>query len=188
LFACCFYSGASKEDITAANNGMAQLFLTYIPQFEDVYTTFLTNQDKSRRMLEHMCVRSKDLVKEMDKITDRNGSQRGRQFFDSLMTCPMQRLPRYQLLLKEYQKNSNLMFSDFKDVGEALHLIATVTLVVNEKKRDHDELHMREMLERNSSMEVLDHHRYEKEKAVSCFEKHTNYKLQTTTSFSVLSR
>ncbi len=33
-------------------------------------------------------------------------------------------------------------------------MIVDVTLVVNERKRDHDELHMREMLERNSSMEV----------------------------------
>ncbi len=64
--------------------------------------------------METMCQRNKQLVAEMDKITDRNGSQRGRQFFDSLMTSPMQRLPRYQLLLKEYQKNSNLLYNDSK--------------------------------------------------------------------------
>lgn len=33
--------------------------------------------------------------------------------------------------------------------------------MVNEKKRDHDELHMREMLERNSSMESLETHTFE---------------------------
>ena len=89
------------------------MFLTFVPQFESVYVTFLTNQDKSRRMMEAMCARNAGLVKEMDKITDRNGSQRGRQFFDSLMTGPMQRLPRYQLLLKEYQKCSNLIYNNF---------------------------------------------------------------------------
>lgn len=146
---------------TAAYNGVAQLFLTFVPQFESVYVTFLTNQDKSRRMMEAMCARNAGLVKEMDKITDRNGSQRGRQFFDSLMTGPMQRLPRYQLLLKEYQKCSNLMYSDFKDVAEAIQLIVNVTLFVNEKKRDHDELRMRDMLEQNSSTEALEYHIFE---------------------------
>jgi hypothetical protein len=73
----------------------------------------------------------------------------------------MQRLPRYQLLLREYQKNSNLMYGDMREVGEALRAITSVTLGVNESKRDHDELHMREMLERNSTMEVLDTHNFE---------------------------
>lgn len=153
--------GAGNKEATAVTTNMAQLFLHFVPQFEDAYTKFLTNQDKSRRMMELMCNRNKDLVREMDKITDRNGSQRGRQFFDSLMTAPMQRLPRYQLLLKEYQKGTNQLYHDVREVGDALAAIAQVTLVVNENKRDHDELHMREMLERNSSMEVLETHTFE---------------------------
>ena len=151
----------SFSSATAVNTGMAQLFLQFVPQFEEPYTKFLTNQEKSRRMVEGYCFKNKELVREMDKIVDKNGSQRGRQFFDSLMTTPMQRLPRYQLLLKEYQKVTNMMYHDMVDVSKAIHLIAQVTLVVNENKRDHDELRMREMLERNSSMEVLECHQFE---------------------------
>ena len=153
--------GVGNKEATAVNTQVAQLFLSFAPQFEDVYTKFLTNQDKSRRTMELACARSKDLVQAMDRITDRNGSQRGRQFFDSLMTGPMQRLPRYQLLLREYQKHTNLMYADTREIAEALQAIAHVTLVVNENKRDHDELHMREMLELNSSMEVLETHTFE---------------------------
>jgi hypothetical protein len=153
--------GVGNKEATAVNTQVAHLFLSFAPQFEDVYTKFLTNQDKSRRTVEVACARSKDLVQAMDKITDRNGSQRGRQFFDSLMTGPMQRLPRYQLLLREYQKNTNPMYGDVREIGDALQSIAHVTLVVNENKRDHDELHMREMLEINSSMEVLETHTFE---------------------------
>jgi hypothetical protein len=153
--------GAGNKEANAVNTQMASLFITFAPQFEDVYTKFLTNQDKSRRMMEVACGRTKELVVAMDKISDRNGSQRGRQFFDSLMTGPMQRLPRYQLLLREYQKHTNLMYGDVHQVAEALQAVAHVTLVVNENKRDHDELHMREMLERNSSMESLETHTFE---------------------------
>ncbi len=153
--------GVGNKEATAVNTQMAHLFLSFAPQFEDVYTKFLTNQDKSRRTVEVACARSKELVQAMDRITDRNGSQRGRQFFDSLMTGPMQRLPRYQLLLREYQKNTNLMYGDVREIADALQIIAHVTLVVNENKRDHDELHMREMLELNSSMEVLETHTFE---------------------------
>ncbi len=153
--------GAGNKEATAVNTQMASLLITFAPQFEDVYTKFLTNQDKSRRMMEAACGRSKELVAAMDRITDRNGSQRGRQFFDSLMTGPMQRLPRYQLLLREYQKHTNLMYPDVREVAEALAAVAEVTLVVNENKRDQDELHMREMLERNSSMETLETHTFE---------------------------
>ncbi len=153
--------GVGNKEATAVNTQVAQAFLSFAPQFEDVYTNFLTNQDKSRRTMEAACARNKELVQAMDKITDRNGSQRGRQFFDSLMAGPMQRLPRYQLLLREYQKHTNLMYADVHLIGEALQAIAHVTLVVNENKRDHDELRMREMLELNSSMEVLETHTFE---------------------------
>jgi cell division protein FtsI/penicillin-binding protein 2 len=52
-------------------------FVQTVSFVQDVYTKFLTNQDKSRRMMEAACARSKELVAAMDKITDRNGSQRG---------------------------------------------------------------------------------------------------------------
>ena len=153
--------GVSKDGVDAVSTLVASLFVAFAPQFEDVYTLFLTHQDRSRRMMEAACGKDKELVKEMDKIVDANGSQRGRQFFDSLMTGPMQRLPRYQLLLREYQKHTNFMYPDVKDINAALQAVANVTLIVNENKRDHDELHMREMLEQNSSMEVLETHTFE---------------------------
>lgn len=64
----------------------------------------------------------------------------GVQPFESYLIMPVQRIPRYEMLLKDLHKHTGLDHPDYGKLGSAYQQIKEVALYVNEQKRDFENL------------------------------------------------
>eukprot|EP00011_Vannellida_sp_DIVA3-517-6-12_P004434 CAMPEP_0114607680 /NCGR_PEP_ID=MMETSP0168-20121206/2190_1 /TAXON_ID=95228 ORGANISM="Vannella sp., Strain DIVA3 517/6/12" /NCGR_SAMPLE_ID=MMETSP0168 /ASSEMBLY_ACC=CAM_ASM_000044 /LENGTH=865 /DNA_ID=CAMNT_0001818559 /DNA_START=41 /DNA_END=2635 /DNA_ORIENTATION=+ len=62
------------------------------------------------------------------------------QPFESYLIMPVQRIPRYEMLLKDLHKNTGVDHPDYEKLGSAYQQIKEVALYVNEQKRDFENL------------------------------------------------
>jgi len=77
----------------------------------------------------------------------------------ALLIMPIQRLPRYELLLSELVKNTSENHSDFASLSEALKYIREVNLYINQRqKKDDERLQVMELIAKQN-------HKIEKKKA-----------------------
>lgn len=53
---------------------------------------------------------------------------------------PVQRIPRYEMLLKDLHKHTGLDHPDYAKLGSAYQQLKEVALYVNEQKRDFENL------------------------------------------------
>eukprot|EP01083_Nonionella_stella_P145604 456575_1 len=81
----------------------------------------------------------------------------------SFLILPIQRVPRYILLLTDLRKNTEETSDDYKDITEAVEMIRGITVSINEKKREIENLstclHIQEELN-GLSQPIIDDHRY----------------------------
>eukprot|EP00727_Mastigamoeba_balamuthi_P011313 m51a1_g6804 putative pleckstrin domain-containing protein (993) ;mRNA; r:243990-249659 len=113
---------------------LGDIFLLLAPHFK-VYTTYCANYTKA-----------------LVRLTDRSNKASFAAFLKRAaemsqypnlpcyLILPVQRLPRYQLLLDNLRKHTPEDHPDFTDINDALSIITEVNVSINESIRDRQEL------------------------------------------------
>ncbi|KAM9973831.1 hypothetical protein ACTFIW_010964 [Dictyostelium discoideum] len=111
---------------------LSDMFLS-ISSFLKVYSSYVENYDNSIAAI-------KDLKKNSDKFNSmmnevNNRSETGGSEIDSFLILPIQRVPRYFLLLTELVKNTWTDHPDYQPLKEAVEKIKSIATFLNERKR-----------------------------------------------------
>uniref|UniRef100_A0A915DIW7 DH domain-containing protein n=1 Tax=Ditylenchus dipsaci TaxID=166011 RepID=A0A915DIW7_9BILA len=104
--------------------------------FLKMYSEYTNNYKRATQMFEE-CMRKKKHFEEMVRKIEQNPECENLSLVSHLI-CPVQRVMRYQLLLKEYQKNLRESDSDFADTDSALSLVLEAASHANEMMRKLD--------------------------------------------------
>lgn len=105
-------------------------------EFLRCYTQYVNNYDTAMKILEDL--EKKPLFLQLlQKCTD-NTELKGLALY-SYLIMPIQRPPRYELLLADLLKNTVPTHPDFTNIKDAQQLICDINLQVDEKKRVNDE-------------------------------------------------
>jgi hypothetical protein len=100
------------------------------------YTQYVNNYDNAIKLLETLEKRPA-FVQLLQKCT--NSEEVKGQSLYSYLIMPIQRPPRYELLLSDLLKNTSERHPDYNNIKNALQLIVDINNQVDEKKRQADE-------------------------------------------------
>ncbi|EGG21050.1 pleckstrin domain-containing protein [Cavenderia fasciculata] len=114
------------------NKKLGDIFLKLAP-FLKMYTEYCSNYDKAVTKLKQKADLSKDLALFLKKI---NSESAFGLDLTSLLIMPVQRIPRYKMLLQSLIQLTPKEFSDYKVIEEALHIVSGVADHVNEGIRE----------------------------------------------------
>lgn len=115
-------------------DGIGAVFLLISPYLK-VYSTFITNFNNSLQTLANLTVSN---VKFAEFIANKSKSPECKlQTIQSFLLMPIQRIPRYKMLLDDYMRNTKDSHADYLNVVKAHHIIAEVATHVNEKIREN---------------------------------------------------
>ena len=143
---------------------VAQLFCDLAVKIGAVYSPLLNNFSKASIMLKKIMENNVKVAEVVNKCSGRGLT--GLTYLQELMITPIQRLPRYEMLLMELVKCSHQLWPDAVALQAALTDIRQVCLRVNESKREADAKFDRSFLEQHASMQVLGEHRFKEKKVV----------------------
>ncbi|EGC39822.1 hypothetical protein DICPUDRAFT_26275, partial [Dictyostelium purpureum] len=115
---------------------LGEIFIRLSPYFK-LYTEYCSNYDKAIARLKQKTEESKDLSMFLKKKNSENGT--GLDLI-SLLIMPVQRIPRYKLLLQSLIQYTPLESPDYKDVDKALESISEVANIVNESIREKQKM------------------------------------------------
>lgn len=99
-----------------------------------MYEPFVNNYDNSLVHVKN--IRSK--VPQFDELCNSNQQLTSNLTLQSLLIQPVQRLPRYKMLLEQLLKNTDKDHMDYTALERALGKIGETVLFINEKKREHE--------------------------------------------------
>jgi len=119
--------------------GFTQLgksFFNDLSGFLKIYAMYINNYNQSIQTLKRLNVKSPAFAKFVLELED---SGRWGSTLDSLLIGPIQRLPRYVLLLSELLKNSVEEYRDYAYLKKALVNIKEIADTLNERKRDAED-------------------------------------------------
>jgi len=116
----------------AENGPFTHVFVKYVSSFR-IYTEFVNNYNNSLDNLSR-CQKKKKAFQQFLADANRHSDCRGRDLPTFLIT-PIQRLPRYILLLQELQKLTPSKHKDYKNIGRALSDIKQMTDYINREKQ-----------------------------------------------------
>ncbi|KAH3763183.1 FYVE, RhoGEF and PH domain containing protein [Pelomyxa schiedti] len=105
--------------------------------FLKIYTLYCGNYTKASTILSVLSTKSDPLDTFLK--TAASYSDELDKSLPSLLVAPIQRLPRYQLMLREVLKFTEESHVDYKNISEALEKIADINSLVNESIRDMEE-------------------------------------------------
>ncbi|KAJ5077716.1 faciogenital dysplasia protein [Anaeramoeba ignava] len=113
---------------------IGKAFLQFIP-FLKIYRNYIENYDNTTKTLEKFAKTPKFSSWAQEKKMEHNLLD-----LPSFLIMPVQRLPRYQLLLKELVSNTDQSHCDYTDLVKAQEEITKVNNFVNESihKREND--------------------------------------------------
>jgi predicted alpha/beta hydrolase len=117
------------ENLKADDGKTVGKKLAHLAPFLRMYTQFVTDYDRS---LEEFEAASKH--KKFKTFLQRKQTELGSGLMNFLIT-PVQRIPRYELLLKEIKKYCPPDHAEYKDLNECLELIKDIGMFINERKR-----------------------------------------------------
>eukprot|EP01119_Soliformovum_irregulare_P022894 TRINITY_DN7905_c0_g1_i2.p1 TRINITY_DN7905_c0_g1~~TRINITY_DN7905_c0_g1_i2.p1 ORF type:complete len:331 (+),score=78.20 TRINITY_DN7905_c0_g1_i2:133-1125(+) len=123
---------------------IADVFLDMAP-FLKCYTAFLNQFDESQQMYTQCIKDSKFKRFVNEKPSDAR--------LDSLLIMPVQRIPRYVLLLKELLKHTEPTHRDFKDLKAAVEALESIGSHLNHSKKLMDNLNRVMEIERMLGIE-----------------------------------
>ncbi|KAJ3445160.1 faciogenital dysplasia protein [Anaeramoeba flamelloides] len=135
-----------KFEAYTPNTQIGPIFLTF-SQFLKVYTTFVNRFEQSMDLYNQLSSKNKKFGKFLDKTREaeikRKEEEQTQQLtsnsflsLPSILIMPVQRLPRYVMLLQELLKYSTpFRHKDYQDLQKSLKSIKGVTDQVNETKR-----------------------------------------------------
>jgi serine/threonine protein kinase len=110
---------------------IGDLFLKYSTGF-NLYTEYINNFDKSDVALKKMLKKSKDLQKVEQELQNYPGVNR--LDFSSFLIMPVQRLPRYLLLLDDLIKRTEMTHPDYNNILSAIRRVREISDHVNLQK------------------------------------------------------
>jgi len=112
------------------------LFLDHAPAFR-VYVKYLTNYNQSLAAYRICAAREpfQKFIKEQFQLPSVKQST-----LESYLIMPVQRMPRYILLLEELRKNTEEQHPDLQHIRDALVEIKKITTEINKKTKGMDEV------------------------------------------------
>jgi hypothetical protein len=114
---------------------LGEVFI-YMADWLKIYTDYINNYDKSQSTLLRCKEDSPRFAQFLvDRTLDPVCALRGLETF---LVTPVQRPPRYSLLLRELIKNTDESHPDWADLNKASVRIEEITMYLNEKRRDFD--------------------------------------------------
>ncbi|KAJ3306219.1 hypothetical protein HDV03_000139 [Kappamyces sp. JEL0829] len=114
---------------------VGDIFLSLAP-FLRVYTLFLTNFNGAIKLVTLLTARNPRFAAFLQEVNAMPGARGGLNLQTFLLT-PVQRIPRYELLLKELIKHTPTDHPDYENLLNGLEMIAGVAMFNNETMRDH---------------------------------------------------
>ncbi|KAL6062833.1 putative Cell division control protein CDC24 [Balamuthia mandrillaris] len=108
---------------------LADIFLAQVDSFK-VYTSYVNNYDLSIKTLVE-CQKRKKVIRFLEGV-HREHAVLG---LSNYLIMPIQRLPRYVLLLQELLKKTTKQHRDYKNLKKAVKEMKQVTAYINEQKR-----------------------------------------------------
>lgn len=114
---------------------IGEAFLQLAPYLK-LYSTYANNFEKAIDLLQEWTHKTSAFVKFL-RDTERKEQCRSLTLH-SLLITPIQRVPRYKLLLKQLLDHTPKNHQDYEKLKDALHNISEVTQGINEYIREHE--------------------------------------------------
>jgi len=126
------------QDMTVEQADLPAVILKYADYFK-MYTTYLNGYEKTLSTLNALRAHKKfqDFLVECRKRLVKTGN--GLDLM-SYMIMPVQRVPRYVLLLRELRKHTPSSLPGFNTINEALMKTKTIAAHINESKRQMENM------------------------------------------------
>ena len=105
--------------------------------FFKTYTTYVNNYDTAFEQYE-LLLKKKPKFRDFLNEQVYTNSATERYKFDSYLILPVQRIPRYKMLIADILKNTPEDHVEFKDLTDSLKIITEVASFVNEGKRQNE--------------------------------------------------
>eukprot|EP01084_Bolivina_argentea_P139540 245470_1 len=134
---------------------LSDLFETFTPYFR-MYQGYVNNHEKSVALMRKLNEKEKwvEYAQTVRPLCQR---------FDlaSLLILPIQRIPRYKLLLSEILKNTPEKHPDCNDLKESLEKVQETSLQINSRMKEFDRRETVKKIERkfNQNVKILEPHR-----------------------------
>eukprot|EP00808_Paulinella_micropora_P015437 g60253.t1 len=113
---------------------LSPLFIDFSPYFK-TYTFFVNRHDDAVSVLTDILQSKASQYSRFQKL-ERSATQHPYSKglgLASLLITPVQRVPRYRLLLTEFQKATEESHADYMGISQALDLVSTVALHINQE-------------------------------------------------------
>ena len=107
--------------------------LAQLIPFLKMYSTYINAFDTTNGLIEKLKKKNNDF--RLLLPTCKHGIHEGDLGLSSLLLTPIQRIPRYVLLLKDLQKNTDPGHPDFDNLQKACDAIQAIASEINERKR-----------------------------------------------------
>jgi hypothetical protein len=134
----------------SATQLVADLVIEVVPSLKYTYTQYVNNYDQALKTL-NWCIQKEDafnhFLSERDMVStagrgnaQHKGPQSAGLSLPAYLIMPVQRLPKYELLLSELLRHTAEEHPDRANIELALQQIRETTLFVNENKRNAENL------------------------------------------------
>lgn len=123
----------SRMNSWSSQQKIGDVFLS-MADFLKCYTTYVNNYDEAHLLLRNLVKENPKFAKFIEEVRSHPHSK-GLNLF-SLLIMPIQRPPRYVLLLKELQKFTPQDHPDYVPLAQALKKIESVSSYLNTRKRE----------------------------------------------------
>lgn len=101
-----------------------------------VYTEYINNYDKSFELYQQWVISNKkSFASQLNKIYKKNQIELGGKQLESYLILPVQRIPRYRLLLESILKNTNEEHVEYQDIKDALDDIMQLAKYIDDQKK-----------------------------------------------------
>jgi len=117
------------------NTKIGHLFSEHTDQMMMVYVPYILNYSEALECVEKN--KKKAPFKELLDLNFMDPRGKGLDL-SSFLIQPVQRLPRYELLLKDLIKNTEHTHGDYQDLCDGMQRVVKVTTHINEKKREKE--------------------------------------------------
>ena len=124
-----------KRGLTVASKEVAGTFKMFAPAFQ-LYSKFVVQFDSSIAFLTMAREKRKSLSRFLEKC--RKNERCNGLTLESYLIMPVQRVPRYKMLLSELLKHTNPTKNDYADLKAAVQAVSDVAIKINNSIHSHD--------------------------------------------------
>ncbi|KAL0491063.1 RasGEF [Acrasis kona] len=100
-----------------------KLYIGYITNFKNAAEEYRAEKKRNKNFKDLCSLKHKTLIKEGQRISDLEG----------FLICPVQRIPRYRLLMEELLENMNQTDEGYDDIKSATQMITGIAMYCNER-------------------------------------------------------